>query len=305
MIRKLAFLFLRLSLVPFFIREVIQRKKATIIVYHSIEPNIADIHFRTLKSKYNVISLGDYVRAKKIGTLDNLPPKSLVITFDDGYGSNYKLKPLFAKHQIPSTIFLCSAIVNTNRHFWFEHKIGDNNLQFLKSLPNEKRLKVLMEYGFEEKKEFKERQALSKNEIMEMTNIVDFQSHTMFHPILTRCSDARVYREISESKEDLEHNFRLKIYALAYPNGDYSDREIAIAKEAGYECGLTLDIGFNSQNTDLFRLKRIPMRDESDINELIVKTSGLWGYIRKVFKNQKENSTGPMFNFPTTFEYLQ
>jgi len=48
MIRKLLFILLRLTLIPFFIREVIQRKRTTILVYHDIKPEIADMHFEIL-----------------------------------------------------------------------------------------------------------------------------------------------------------------------------------------------------------------------------------------------------------------
>jgi len=140
-------------------------------------------------------------------------------------------------------------------------------------------LEILRKLGFEREKEFEDRQALSKDEIEEMKNIVDFQSHTMFHPILTKCSAERANKEILQSKMDLENNYGLRIYALSYPNGDCSDREILMAKKAGYECGITVDLGFNSQNTDLFRLKRICIDDVADINELLVTVAGLWDFL--------------------------
>jgi len=223
MIRKLVFILLRLTLIPFFIRELIQRKQVTIILYHDVKPDTADVHFRILKSKYSIISLRDYVEAKKKRKVDRLPPKSLIITFDDGYKSNYELKPILEKYNIFSTIFLCSAIVGTNRHFWFEHGVANNTCEYVKNISDEKRLQILRKFGFEERKEFNHRQALSKNEIEEMKDIVDFQSHTMFHPLLPKCSAERALKEISQSKKDVEHKYGVRIYALSYPNGDYSE----------------------------------------------------------------------------------
>jgi len=279
MFRKMASIILRFTLIPFFIREFIQRKKVTIIYYHDIKPETADKHFKALSSKYNIISLKDYIKSKKLGKVDKLPHKSLIITFDDGFKNNHKLKPILEKYKIPVTIFLCTGIVGTRRHFWWKNIIDKNMRESLKNIPDEKRLEILKKFGFEEKKEFKDRQSLSKSEIEEMKNVVDFQSHTMFHPILTKCSTERVYKEISQSKIDLENNYGLRVYGLSYPNGNCSDREISIAKEMGYECGLTVDLGFNSQDTDLFRLKRIHIDDDVDTNELLVRVSGLLGYI--------------------------
>lgn len=231
MIRKLVFILLRPTLIPFFIREVIQRKRITILLYHDIKPEIADIHFKILKSKYSIISLKGYVKAKKLGKVDKLPPKSLIITFDDGHKSNYELETILEKYNIPAPIFLCSGIVGTKRHFWFRHGIGNNTCEYVKNISDKKRLEILRKFGFEERKEFNDRQALSKNEIQEMKDIVDFQSHTMFHPLLPKCSSEIVHKEIVQSKKDLEENYGLKIYAVSYPNGDYCDREISIAKK--------------------------------------------------------------------------
>lgn len=283
MIAKLLFILLRITLIPFFIREVIQRRRVTILLYHEIKPCTAETHFRILKSRYTIISLRDYIQAAKLGKADKLPPKSLIITIDDGHRSNYDLKPLLEKHKIPATIFLCSGIVGTKRRFWFRHDIGRNDIEYLKDISSEERLAFLEKSGFEEKREFDDRQALSTSEITNMKDTVDFQSHTIFHPCLPKCSAETAQEEISQSKKDLEENYGLGVYALSYPNGDYSDRETSMARKAGYECGVTVDPGFNSQRTDLFRLRRLSIRDDADISELIVRASGLWGYIKKIF----------------------
>jgi len=275
---------LSVTLIPLFIREFVQKKKVTIILYHNLKPEQADKHFKILKSKYNIISLKDYIKKRKLGK-DNLPSKSLIITFDDGYKSVYQLKSILKKYKIHVTIFLCSRIVGTNRHFWWDYDIDKNKREYLKNIPDKKRLEILRKLGFEEEKEFEDRQTLSKDEIEEMKNIVDFQSHTMFHPILPNCNTERAYEEISQSKIDLENNYGLKIYALSYPNGNYSEREITIVKEAGYECAVTVDLGFNSKNTDLFRLKRICIDDVADVDELLVTVSGLWDFLLD-FKNK-------------------
>src|SRR5262249_52809892 len=110
----------------------------------------------------------------------------------------------------------------------------------------------------------------------------DFQSHTVFHPILPSCTPERARREIVESKEILERQYGLKIYALAYPNGDHSDRDVELLRVAGYSCGLTMIAGFNDWKTDPFRLRRFAVSDDAGLNELIVKSSGLWG-IAKAF----------------------
>ncbi len=84
-----------------------------------------------------------------------------------------------------------------------------------------------------------------------MRKCVNFQSHTLFHPILPNCSDEEARIEIINSKKKLEIEYGLVINSIAYPNGDYSERDILLAKEAGYKCGITVDFGFNTINTDV------------------------------------------------------
>jgi peptidoglycan/xylan/chitin deacetylase (PgdA/CDA1 family) len=271
---------LRFSGLPFLIREIRQRNKVTIVVYHTLEAARADVHFAALRRRYNVVSLSDFLAATSSHTTERLPPKPLIITIDDGHRSNYELTSVIRRHRIPITIFLCSGIVGTHRHYWWLHTHDPGEAQALKALPNEQRIQALLRQGHADTREYETRQSLSRDEIAEMKSTVDFQSHTVFHPILPACSIERARWEIVGSKEALESEHGLKIYALAYPNGDYSDREVELLQNAGYTCGLTLDAGFNDSQTDPFRLRRVALPDDAGLNEVIVKTSGLWTFLK-------------------------
>lgn len=260
-------------------RETVQRGKVTFLLFHDMEAGDADRNFAYLKRHYNIISLQDYLKAVRQGT--KLPRKALVITFDDGHASNYAMLPALKKLNVPITIFLCSEIVGTQRHFWFRHSEEMKpQVEALKRIPNSERLQKLGAFGFEQEKEFADRQALTDNEIKEMQATVDFQSHTCFHPILPQCTDEVARHEIFDSKLHLEENYKLKINTLSYPNGDYSERDIRLAKEAGYTCGVTVDSGYNSLRSDLFRLKRFSVNDAHTTEELMVKACGLYALIK-------------------------
>ena len=281
-IRKIIFFILRVSFLPLLIRETLQRRTVTFVVYHDISPEIADIHFSVLKKHYTPISLTDFLESRKTGTLNALPPRSLVITFDDGHESNYSLKPIIEKNRIPVVIFLCAGIIGTKRHFWFRHDTT-YDIEALKVCPDEQRLKRLENLGFDERKEYDHPQALTTEEIQDLSQnpFFSLQSHSETHPCLPQCPPGKSYHEIFQSKVDLESNYSLQVYAFAYPNGDYSDREIAFVQKAGYTCALTCDPGFNDAATPLFTLKRIDMNYDADINELLVRASGLWAYVQR------------------------
>lgn len=276
------FTLIRYTGLPLIIRETLQRRKVTIILFHDINPIKADICFRELGKRYNIIPLEQYISARKKGSLKDLPPKSLIMTIDDGKRNNYALKELLDKHNVPITIFLCAAIVGTNKHFWFSHDMNGYNIEKLKKISNQQRLDFQKKYGFEQDKEYEDRQALSKKEIEELANKVDFQSHTLYHPILPECDDEEAYQEIAHSKELLETCYGMDISVLSYPNGDYGRREIDFAKKAGYECAITVDPGYNDLTTDLYKLKRFSIGDNSDVDELVVKASGIWQFLKNI-----------------------
>lgn len=278
------FKLIRYSGIPWLFRELIQRQKVTILMFHDMKAENAAWTFSWLKRHYHIISLQEYLSAVHSGK--QLPKKAVILTFDDGHAGNYELLPIIKELQIPITIFLCSDIVGTHRHFWFKHtKQLKANHQHLKKLPNAQRLEVLKTHGYEQTKEYDDTQALTREQIEEMREWVDFQSHTCFHPCLPQCDDDTAYTEITLSKQRLEQEFSLEINAISYPNGDYSERDIRMAKEAGYTCGITVDYGFNDLHTDLFRLKRISVNDGGHSHdELIVKTSGCYAFMKSLLR---------------------
>lgn len=273
---------LRWSGVAWLWREVVQRRKVTFLLFHDMEAADAERNFGYLKQHYNIIGLNDYLDAVRNGK--RLPNKALVITFDDGHVSNYALLPIIKRMQIPITIFLCSSIVGTYRHFWFRHSTEIKpQVETLKKNLNGQRLETLRQYGFAQEQEYDEIQALSKEQIEEMTPWVNFQSHTCFHPILPQSDYTTAENEIKDSKQQLEETFGLTINALSYPNGDYSERDIRLAQEAEYECGITVDSGYNDTMSDLFRLKRFSVNDAKNTTELMVKASGCYALLKHRF----------------------
>lgn len=288
--RNLVFFLLRLSGVPLILRELVQRNKVTILCYHDPVPSVFEQHIRALKKRYNIITLKDYADSRTGKSTQRIPPKSLVITIDDGFATNFQLQDVVANHCVPVTIFLCSGIVATNRHYWWTATQSPDDAVLMEKLSDDERLQELQKQGFQELREYDTRQSLSSNEIRELKGLFDLQAHTQLHPILPRCSTNRARREITECKTELEKKHGLSIYAFAYPHGKYGDREVAITKEAGYQCAVTTDSGFNTNMTNLFKLKRICINDSAGVNEVVVKVSGLWDVLRNLVPERQGSS---------------
>lgn len=63
--------------------------------------------------------------AQIINTGMEFPPRSCLITFDDGWKDNYTYAyPVLKRHHIPALIFLTTDFIGTSRAFWHE-QLGD------------------------------------------------------------------------------------------------------------------------------------------------------------------------------------
>ncbi|MDE0015113.1 MAG: polysaccharide deacetylase family protein, partial [Candidatus Poribacteria bacterium] len=253
-----------LSGVHILIREFLCRNRVAILMYHDTKPTVFAKHLAYLSRHYTIISLDTLVSAIYQKDFSRVPEKSVVITIDDGHAGNIELLPLFKQHRIRPTLFVCTRIINTHRHFWFkidEHSKAER--EKLKRLPNAERLAYLKRTAnFEPENVYPDRQALNIVEMKEMMADVDFQPHTQFHPILPHCTETECRQEIMGSKVDLEKLLGVECSHFSYPNGDYTEREIKMVKAGGFRSARTTVIGRNTLDTAHYQLKTIPNPDD-------------------------------------------
>jgi peptidoglycan/xylan/chitin deacetylase (PgdA/CDA1 family) len=256
------------------IRLLLWRDRVLILVYHDPKPDVVDVHMTYLRRIAEPTTLSDLHRSS------NGRPR-VVITIDDGHIGNSRLHEVFEAHDIRPTIFLCSCIVGTHRHFWWRHSnAASKHVEYLKRLRNRERLSKLSALGFRQDAELDAPMALSRRDIEHMKPSVDFQSHGRFHPILTRCDDKECELEIVQSRHEIEMLVGRECLHFAYPNGNYGEREIAFLKLAGYQTARTLDVGWNDADTDPFRLKAVPVSDDSSCAWFAVQVSLIPRYFR-------------------------
>ena len=255
------------------VRRVLWGDKVAILLYHDPSPESLDRHLTYLSRTCEFISLAD------VNSPSNGKPR-VVITLDDGHAGNVRLLPIFIKHKVYPTIFICTGIVGSRTKFWWQRERARlGGIERLKRLPNEERLAYLQAQGFLEHAEDAS-SALSLDDIETMKPWVDFQAHTRSHPILPLCNDAECESEISLSRTEVEKIVGSRCTHFAFPNGNYGPREIAILKASGYQSARTCDLGWNDTKTDPFRLKGIPVDDEASPAWLAAKLTGIPLYLR-------------------------
>ncbi|MGH8642679.1 MAG: polysaccharide deacetylase family protein [Burkholderiales bacterium] len=270
---------IHLSGLPFLIRHAIARNRATIIHYHEPRPEALDRHLAWLGRRYTFIPLGRLAQAVHARDWSGIPPYALVVTMDDGHRTNRAALDVFRKHGVVPTLYLCSQIVGTRRHYWFKFPAAD--VDALMRLPTLERLQRLAEAGSSPTTQYPEaeRQALSRQEVAEMADAVEFGSHSRFHPVLTMCSDQECAEEIVVSRTEVEALTGRRCDHFAYPNGDYTERELELVRSAGYRSARTIDVGWNGADADPYRLKVTGVADDASVHRLAAQLSGAMGYL--------------------------
>jgi peptidoglycan/xylan/chitin deacetylase (PgdA/CDA1 family) len=271
--------FVRWSGIGLLVRHTIARRRVSILVYHDPTPEQLERHLKYLARRYNFVSLGDVVEAMERDRWAELPNRALLLTFDDGHRGNAGLVDLFVRYGVKPTVYVCSQLADTNRHFWFMEVDDPGRLM---RLSNDQRVAALQDAGFSPTKDHADRQALNGADIERMREVVDFAAHTRFHPILPACSDAEAAVEIESSRTEVEQLSQKPCLDFSYPNGDYGEREVELVRKAGYRSARTVDLGWNSASTDPFRMKCLGTSDDASINRLAGDLSGVSGWVARL-----------------------
>lgn len=256
------------------LRTLLHRRRVAFLVYHDPLPGVFAQHAGWLARHYRFVSLDMVVNALESGDWSAVPYHALVITFDDGHRNNAILARLFQQYGISPVIYLCSQIVNTRRHFWWNEVPGQ--AESFKELEHDAFLRKLHETaGYSPEMIYGDRQALAAEELVALKPHVCFGAHTRFHPILPRCSEVEAREEIGQSRIELESILKCPVEHFAYPNGDFSARDVALVKKAGYRSARTIQPGWNGPGTDPFLLRAFVVEDDASLNGLALRLSGI------------------------------
>lgn len=207
-----------------------------ILMYHSINqkvnpgmrllivsPKAFERQMRFLKEhKYNAIPLEEMVSLVK--NKKKIPPRTLIITFDDGYKDNYSYAfRTLKKYKIPATIFIITGEVGRPDRLSWE--------------------------------EIKE---------MQGSRLISFGSHTLSStPLIDIKPDEEIKRQIFESKKILEEKLGQPVTTFSYPQGRFNAKIKQLVKDAGYSLAVGTFPGKRFANDDLFLLKRLRISENA------------------------------------------
>jgi len=150
---------------------------------------------------FSVISLNTLAVAQNQRL--SLPPKSVVITFDDGYADFYRFAfPILQKYRHPATVFLISDFVGHPGYLSWENVEEING-----------------------------------------SGLVNFGSHTLSHSRLTGLSLPDLVRELTASKRLLSARLGYPVNSIAYPFGAHNRQVVDLTRKSGYSLALGTGYG--------------------------------------------------------------
>ena len=250
----------------------------------SATPTQFDSQMRYLREHLHPIALQDVIA--HVEQAEPLPSNSVAVTFDDGFVDTYRYAfPVLKRYRIPATIFVSTGYVDSGEPFWFElasylvYRVPAQTLEIqndirlptadswahrtaslrqlhsiLKDLPNKDRLEMLNSWARRYTHELKHGALhhsgpITWTQIIEMARSgIEFGSHTVSHPNLTRLTDEELDLELSDSKRSLESRLQRKISTIAYPIGTksaFNERVMSAAHRHHFKLGLTYVSGAN------------------------------------------------------------
>lgn len=226
-----------------------------------IDPDTFKEHMIALKnSGYETIFEHDLLNYYQ--GIATLPKKPILITFDDGYESNYtKAYPILKELNMRATIYV---VTNTIK----EHP--EDNEPYALSHLSWSQLREMYESGLIEVQSHTHN--MHKKGFDSQNNLTAYISS----PInldgtleSTQQYQNRVREDLLTSISMIENNIGNDVISLAYPYGDSSKSSEKIAKELGFSMTITTDVGVNYLENGNYLLKRINIHGQKSGEDII------------------------------------
>ncbi|OBH92847.1 polysaccharide deacetylase family protein [Mycobacterium sp. E2733] len=264
-----------------------------------------------LRRHFSVLPLEEALDRLAEGTL---PPRALAITFDDGTRNlaTHAL-PLLRELGLPAAVFLATGPMDSGETLWPDRLWlaiartaateidlaalgrgvcsldGSANrgrayaaaVEGLKGLADADRITALegMLGALGYRDDDGPFRMLTWDEARALAGggLVTLHPHSVTHPILARCDDDKVEREIVASCAALERETGCAPTIFAYPNGrpqDFDDRAKDVLRGRGVRWALSTTAGFADRHCDPLALPRLAMASDESFGHFRLMVSG-------------------------------
>lgn len=244
---------------------VVITTKIPVLMYHHLDEQIQTgtiihpdqfrKHMEALKAQgYTTITTADLLDIQQ--GLQKAPEKPIMITFDDGYKSNYQyLFPILKDFNMKATIYVITDFIeNPDKHpspypklTWDEIKeMSDSGLVAIESHTDDSHA------------------AYGENGKVKGPITIRGQLETM------QQYESRLYTDLIKSKRLIEQHTNKPVVSFSYPKGLYSSEAEKIVKKAGFQISVTTETGIlDVEKNGLFLIPRVNIHGQATTEALL------------------------------------
>jgi peptidoglycan/xylan/chitin deacetylase (PgdA/CDA1 family) len=205
-----------------------------ILLYHYPPADFEAQMTHLQQAGYHTISLDEL--AMGMSGNQALPPKPVVITFDDGFANQMSAVGWLVAHQMKATFYIINGGESSHYCIGASRRPGNCGDAYL---------------TWDQIKE------------IDRNPLLTIGSHTVDHLELAKQSPDVQRFQIFESKRELEARLGHPIHHFCYPYGSFNATTVALVQEAGFTTATTTVPGTFQPPGSLYTLKRV--RNASDL----------------------------------------
>jgi peptidoglycan/xylan/chitin deacetylase (PgdA/CDA1 family) len=230
--------------VPVFLYHSVTEDPVPWIAPFTVSPRtFAEQLDRIADAGLTVVPLRRLVAALRGGP--TLPPRSAVLTFDDGFADFYwTVTPVLTDRELPATLYVTTGAV---------HPPGGTARGSLlppATMLNWRQITTLDACG------------------------IEIGGHTRTHPQLDTLPGRQVCDEVSGCKQDLEDLLSHPVEAFAYPHGYSSPSVRRKVQRAGWSSAASVGYAFSSPADCALRISRLMVRADTPAEQFRAWTEG-------------------------------
>ena len=156
------------------------------------------------KKEYTFISIDD-LSSLSTHHSSLITKRFICVTFDDGYRDNYTLAyPLLKRLNVPFTVYVTTDFVDNRLPMWW--------------YPNQ-------QLGM----------SAEELRLLDADPLCTIGAHTVSHPKLDTLTRKEQYKEVADSKQELETLLGHLVQHFSFPHGAYNTDTLAICRELGFK----------------------------------------------------------------------